>query len=249
MISERQKDILKAIIEEHIKMAEPIGSKAIAGKRCFGISAAMIRKEMNHLEKEGYLVQPHTSAGRVPTDQAYRLYIQEQLRNVSGKDGKSNKPEGLTLKESEKVNESLRKHWPDDQSLLKEVSHIAADISKELSVTGTINGEIIFSHGFSSLVADPEFKNLESMSQLMHLMDNIDLYFDTLWEEILGEGWNVFIGRENPMKEIDELSLITGCYRLPCGENAFVSIIGPKRMNYRRNVALVECISSILKRP
>lgn len=251
MVTDRQKSILKTLIEEHIKEAEPIGSEALAGKRDFNIGAAMLRKEMNQLEEAGYLAKPHTSAGRVPTDKAYRLYIQEQLsNNKPDKTYRTHKMnrivDGLTPKETQKVAASLQRNWPDEPTLLKEISRLAAEISKELSVAGTIDGGVVYSYGLARVVEEPEFQDTMGLGQLMCLMDNMDDYFDRLWEEMLGGGWNVFVGGENPIKEINELSLVTGRYQLPRGEIGFVSIVGPRRMDYRRNVGLVECISKVI---
>ncbi len=247
-ITERQTEILKAIIEEHIRLAEPVSSKALAGRRGFDIGAPMIRKEMNQLEKEGYLASPHTSAGRIPTDKAYRLYIQAQLRTEpTQKDLKINQVgAGLTPKESEKVKNSLGKKWPDEQSLFKEISRLTSEISNELSVAGTADGGNTYTFGFSNLFEEPEFQIFENMNNLMHFMDNIDRHFEELWQKVLFEDLNVFIGEENPIKEINEFTLITGKYQLPQGEQGFVSIIGPKRMNYKRNMALVEYISECI---
>lgn len=241
MLTERQKDILWSIIEEHIKAAEPVSSKSLADKRGFEIGAPMIRKEMNQLEQEGYLIQPHTSAGRIPADKAYRLYIQEKM----GKTKVENKI-CLSQKETEKIKSSLNRKWSDNQSLLKEVSKIASDISKELSVSGKLGGENSFMCGFSNLFDEPELRSFDNMNQIMRFMDNIDRYFDSLWDRILREDLQVFIGSENPIKEINEFTLITGKYQLPEGDQGFVSIIGPKRMNYKRNMALVDYISRII---
>lgn len=246
-ISERQKDILWAIIEEHAKAAEPVSSKVLSQKRGFDIGAPMIRKEMSQLEQEGYLAQPHTSAGRVPTDQAYRLYIQEQLGAGKDKNIKSAPVAvGLTPKESQKVKDSLQKKWPDEPSLFREISKITSEISKELSVAGPMGGENTYSCGFSNLFDEPEFHSFSNINNLMRFMDNIDHCFDTLWSKILYEDMQVFIGSENPIKEINEFTLITGKYQLPEGQAGFVSIIGPKRMNYKKNMGLVEYMSEII---
>ena len=77
----------------------------------------------------------------------------------------------------------------------------------------------------------------------MHFMDNVDSHFEELWRRVLNDGLSVFIGAENPIKEINEFTLITGKYQLPEGEQGFVSIIGPRRMNYKRNMSLVKYIS------
>lgn len=244
-ITDRQKDILWAVIEEHTELAEPVSSKALVGKRSFDIGAPMIRKEMNQLEKEGYLASPHTSAGRVPTDRAYRLYIRENLPDRTSKTYKTDKT-GLTPKETEKVSASLKKNWPDEPSLLKEISRLTSEISKELSVAGQVGGENVYTFGFSNLIDEPEFSTFGNINQLMRFMDNIDSCFDSLWNKFLREDLQVFIGNENPIKEINEFTLITGKYQLPEGESGFVSIIGPKRMNYKRNMALIEYISEVI---
>lgn len=75
MLKERKKKILQIIIEDYISSAEPVGSRTIARKYDLGLSPATIRNEMSDLELLGYLEQPHTSAGRIPSDQAYRFYV------------------------------------------------------------------------------------------------------------------------------------------------------------------------------
>ena len=79
-LTDRQKALLKAIIEEYIEDAEPVGSEVIERKYNLGVSPATIRNEMVVLTKEGYLKQPHTSAGRIPTSMGFRLFIQELMK-------------------------------------------------------------------------------------------------------------------------------------------------------------------------
>ncbi|HLM17118.1 MAG TPA: heat-inducible transcriptional repressor HrcA, partial [Acidimicrobiia bacterium] len=74
-LDDRKATILRAIVEEHISTAQPVGSQTIARSRNLGVSSATVRNDMTILEREGYLVQPHTSAGRVPTDRGYRFFV------------------------------------------------------------------------------------------------------------------------------------------------------------------------------
>lgn len=74
-LDDRKKEILKAIIQEHIITAEPVGSRTLSKNYDFGVSSATIRNEMADLEDMGYLEQPHTSAGRIPSDKGYRYYV------------------------------------------------------------------------------------------------------------------------------------------------------------------------------
>src|SRR5882757_4756608 len=72
-ISDRQQQILRSIVEEYAEVASPVGSSLLA--KVYGVSSATIRAEMAELERLGYIMQPHTSAGRVPTDKGYRFYV------------------------------------------------------------------------------------------------------------------------------------------------------------------------------
>lgn len=81
-LSQRKLQILKSIIDDYIASAEPVGSRTIAKKYAVGLSSATIRNEMSDLEEMGFLEQPHASAGRIPSDKAYRLYV-DQLMNLN----------------------------------------------------------------------------------------------------------------------------------------------------------------------
>ena len=75
----RQQKILSAIVEQYAEVASPVGSSLLA--RAFDVSSATIRAEMADLERNGYITQPHTSAGRVPTDKGYRVYVNNLTEN------------------------------------------------------------------------------------------------------------------------------------------------------------------------
>ena len=82
---DRKLEVLRAIIEDFVTTSEPVGSKALVERHALGVSSATIRNDMALLEDEGYIVQPHTSAGRIPTDKGYRLFVDRlsQLRPLS----------------------------------------------------------------------------------------------------------------------------------------------------------------------
>ncbi len=75
MLDDRKLDVLRAIVEDYVSTNEPVGSKALVERHQLGVSPATIRNDMGALEEEGYITQPHTSAGRVPTDKGYRLFV------------------------------------------------------------------------------------------------------------------------------------------------------------------------------
>ena len=96
-LTDRKKQILKAVVEDYIRTAEPVGSKAIAAEMGGSVSSATIRNELADLVEMGYLEQPHTSAGRVPSPKGYRLYVNELMEQ-----------QRLSVAETERINQSLQ---------------------------------------------------------------------------------------------------------------------------------------------
>ena len=121
-LSERQLQILQAIINDYVENAEPVGSRSIAKRYDLGVSPATIRNEMSDLEEMGYLTHPHTSAGRVPSDKAYRLYVNNLM-----------KKKNLSARDKRLINERLSASRDEfDQTirhaaeLLSEITHLAS---------------------------------------------------------------------------------------------------------------------------
>ena len=117
-ISERKKKILAAVVDEYIANAEPVGSKLIAEKAGLHVSSATIRNELAELTSLGYLEQPHTSAGRVPTAQGYRLYVNELMERHK-----------LSMEETEEINRSLNVKVQQLDKMMQDVGRIAADMT------------------------------------------------------------------------------------------------------------------------
>ncbi|MEY3988899.1 MAG: heat-inducible transcription repressor HrcA [Actinomycetota bacterium] len=83
MLDDRKTAILRAVVEEYIATAQPVGSAHIANNRDLAVSSATVRNDMAALEREGYLMHPHTSAGRIPTDKGYRFFVDNLVPNGS----------------------------------------------------------------------------------------------------------------------------------------------------------------------
>lgn len=81
MVDERKLEVLRAIVQDYVRTQEPVGSKALVERHQLGVSSATVRNDMAALEEDGYIAQPHTSAGRIPTDKGYRLFV-DQLMDV-----------------------------------------------------------------------------------------------------------------------------------------------------------------------
>ena len=117
-ISERKKKILAAIVDEYISTAEPVGSKTIAQNAGLGFSSATIRNEMAELTAMGYLEQPHTSAGRVPSAAGYRLYVNELM-----------KKHRLSIEETEEINRSMSQKMLELDRVLSDVGKLTSSLT------------------------------------------------------------------------------------------------------------------------
>lgn len=125
-LSDRKKRILKAIIDEYIENAEPVGSKVIAGRSRLDVSPATIRNEMSELEELGYLEQPHISAGRIPSTAGYRLYVNELMQ-----------PAALSVTEAEAINSALRTQMRELERMLRDFGSLVSRLTNYTTYTLT----------------------------------------------------------------------------------------------------------------
>ncbi|MGI5971754.1 MAG: heat-inducible transcriptional repressor HrcA [Oscillospiraceae bacterium] len=132
-ISDRKKKILRAVIDDYIANAEPVGSKTISKNADLSLSPATIRHEMAELEQLGYLEQPHTSAGRIPSPRGYRMYVDELMQRHQ-----------LSLQETERINSAMRQKMTELDRLLTEAARLISQITSlpSYSVTSSIGGSI-----------------------------------------------------------------------------------------------------------
>ena len=117
-LNERKKQILRAVVENYIDTAEPVSSKSISEASGLGLSPATIRNEMSELTSMGYLEQPHTSAGRVPTPQGYRIYVNELMH-----------AHRLTMKETEEINKVLKVKVQQLDKVITEAGKLVSDLT------------------------------------------------------------------------------------------------------------------------
>src|SRR6266700_220788 len=122
-LTDRERQVLEAVIETYVQTAEPAGSRTIAKRHQLGLSPATIRNTMSDLEEKGFLYHPHTSAGRIPTDQAYRVYVDSlmKLREVSPSD-------------SHQIREELAGERNAVSQILARAAQVLGVLTKELGV-------------------------------------------------------------------------------------------------------------------
>ena len=232
----RQAEVLKAIIELYSETAEPVGSQVLLENFDFDVSSATLRNDMVYLEEEGYLYQPHISAGRIPTDQGYRFFVEAM------------NSKGLTLEEQRKLQRELLMLRAKHTRLGRSTAKLLSTFSGNLAVSGLINREELYDFGMKEMIEKPEFRDIDDLSRLVETLDSLDDKLDSILENLPSGETRIFIGGENPIHGIEQCSMIIAPYQTKEG-TAILAIIGPKRMDYAKNKSLIEYMSKLLSGP
>ena len=125
-LSERKKQILRAIVDGYIRTAEPVGSSYVLNNNDLGISSATIRNEMASLEETGYLDKPHTSAGRVPSSMGYRFYVDELMQKYQ-----------FTVNEIDRMEDALKKRYSELSNIIKDISNTVSYLTNYTALVST----------------------------------------------------------------------------------------------------------------
>lgn len=144
-LSPRKRHILKAIVDAHINHGEPVGSKYLSQSLALSCSSATIRNEMAELEEMGYLVQPHTSAGRVPSELGYRFYVESLVQQYS-----------VTKSEIDEINEKLKYKLTEMDEILSEVSRLAASFTDYTGIAFKSGAGSVRVNKFDSVYLEPK---------------------------------------------------------------------------------------------
>ena len=230
----RKQKILEAIIEKFIETATPIGSKLIYEEYDLDVSPATIRNEMAILEDEGYIIQPHTSAGRIPTSQAYRLFVNQMQYNIELLNKAQNDFEEIKLKHN--INRAKEK--------LYETVAILASVTNNVSFATLPDNKHLFYMGISNVLKQPEFRDdPESATQVIEVLEN--RFSDLLNKLRIGDEPAFYIGDENLIPEIKSCSVVVQKYHYK-GFNGIMGILGATRMNYAFNMIALKSAIELL---
>jgi heat-inducible transcriptional repressor len=221
-MTDRQANILRAIVEEYAEVASPVGSSLLA--KVFNVSSATIRADMAELERLGYIHQPHTSAGRIPTDKGYRFYVNMLAES--------------TDMPAERRAERALAARVESGGLPERTIRNAVDTLVELTHNlglATIGNQLYMS-GLSNLFGQPEFVSGRHVQQVARLLDNLEPW---LREAAPNEPLSVYIGQENPIGRSANATLIISRFRSSYSDQSYIGVLGPTRQQYRDVMSLV----------
>jgi heat-inducible transcriptional repressor len=214
----RQQYILSEIIETYATIAEPVSSQQLTEK--LEVSSATIRAEMAELERLGYIHQPHTSSGRVPTDRGYRLYV-NNIKEIQT-DGRMNQALARRVASAGEADKAVRF-----------ATESLSEITNNLGLATLSEG--LFFTGLRNLFAQPEFGGGQAY-EVARLLDSLD---EWLKEAAPHGPVSVYIGQENPVGKSSGASLIIARFASPYSDNSYIGVLGSTRQNYGRVMGLV----------
>ena len=216
----RQQNILFAVIQNHIETGIPVSSAMIASKYPQAISSATIRAELAWLEENGYLHQPHTSAGRVPTDKGYRLYVNELHHAYQ-----------LTPTEQQHIQYGFSRRTS-VQDILQETVKLLAGVLECISmITAPKTIDVYFS-GTAQLIDHPEFDSVTKIKKILEILEDKKLLLNCVENELTRQPVVIKIGDEIDHPQLSDCSIIAVKYYIQHEPAGIVSCITSKRINY-----------------
>lgn len=234
-LTERQIQILKALIEEYIETAEPVASGSLEKKYDLGVSPATIRNEMAHLVEEEYLKQPHPSAGRAPTSKALKLYIKEIMQ-----------PEELSVAEEVAFKEKVWDVRHKLDRLLREATRTLASTTHMLSLAAVGNKNFYYA-GTGYILNMPEFYDIDITRNLLMMLDKFDHWEDIFTRMTADEPINILFGPDLRKQIYAPYCFVFSSYKLKGGEEGYIGVVGPKRLPYRRIIPMVSYCARLLE--
>lgn len=231
-ITPRQAKILAAIVKENCETGQPVASADLVEKYDFQVSSPTIRNEMQSLEKHGYIAQPHTSAGRVPTDKGFRYFVNQLMDKVK-----------LTLKEQETLKRELMKLQIAHAEIGRRIARVLSEHSQQASFA--LFPEDSSTAGFSNILSNPALPAADAR-EIAKFFDDIDQYAEQMISDYGGKGPEAKIGKEIQLSKNSDYSMIVSGLKLPSGKKGVIGLIGPKSMKYEKNLSLMEYIAKLI---
>ena len=257
-LTERKKKVLRSVVDLYIRTAEPVGSKAITALPDMQYSSATIRNEMADLTAMGYLEQPHTSAGRIPSAAGYRLYVDELMADYR-----------LSMDETKSINVAIEEKMQKVDKMVEKVAKLVSQATDlpAISMASRYAGatirrfELILAGqgstnmavaGQMRILGHPEYRDVDKAQRLMSSLDAEAL--SNLPAVMQNQnGTKVLVGPENVAQELKDTSVVMTKFDIGDGMQGMIGVVGPTRMDYAKVTArlsyFAESLSKMFAKP
>ena len=236
ILTDRQIQLLRAIIDTYISDAEPVGSVEVVKKHNLKCSAATVRNEMAQLFHLGFLEMPHTSSGRIPTKLAYRLYLEQMMEE-----------EDLPVLQEVALKQRL---WPSrfqHERMLREAAIALAEITKMLSIVATKDGFIAHA-GAVNVLDNKEFWEIDTAKAALMLLDDHVLLDKIFQNAPYGNDIKCMIEEELGLDNLKKCTLVFTEYGANSNnKSGYIAVLGPSRMNYSNVIPAVRYAKKLIE--
>lgn len=234
-LSARQTQILKALVDEYIETAAPVGSEALDKKYNLGVSPATIRNEMAALTRAGFLRQPHTSSGRVPSPAAMKFYISQLMEEKQ-----------MSLADEVRAKEEIKEAKGDLDRILTEATHALAERTRNLALAATDEGKL-WHAGYANIFANPEFADLSACSGLFSFLEEADKIHELFFgRQEPFSPIDVFFGEELAWPELSPIGIVATHFKA-AGRNGALGVVGPIRLSYSTVIPTLRYFSNMIE--
>jgi transcriptional regulator of heat shock response len=235
-LTARQTQILKTLIDEYIETADPVGSENLEKKYSLGVSPATIRSEMCALTKTGFLKQPHTSAGRVPTPKAMKFYIDQLMDERQ-----------MSLAEEVRVKEDVMEVKNNIDKILEEATHSLAQTTKSLAIGAVDDDDRLWHSGFANVFTNPEFEDIQATASLFSFLEEVQRMHELFFQRMTGASpVEVIFGEELGWPGFSPIGVVGTRFNL-LGKNCALGVIGPARLPYSRVIPVIRYFRGIFE--
>lgn len=232
-LTDRQIQIIKTIVEEFTQTAEPVGSVTLENKYRLGVSPATLRNEMATLEEKGFLAQPHTSAGRVPTPMAIKFYVNDLM-----------KEKDLSVAEEVNVKSRVWDHRNNRDDLLREATRVLSERTKSLCIATTEEGQMYHS-GYANIFNEKEFQDFSTAKEVFFLIDQHQRLLDMFNRAGNNSPIHILVGDEMGISLLRPASCVFADINIG-GQRGSLGIIGSSRQEYDRNIPFVRYVANLV---
>jgi len=234
-IQMRKDRILAIVIGRYIKTVAPVGSQFITEEYNLDVSPATVRNILADLEEEGYLTHPHTSAGRTPTEQGYRYYVDHLMNEIQLLEG-----------EKRRIQQEYKHHTRQLEDLMEKTSQVISDLTHYTSIVSLDDGDKIICKGTSYVVGYPDSTDILKIQAILRILEEKGRLLELI-NRGLEKRIKIYIGHEMALKDMESCSLAVSRFEKD-GLKGRIAVLGPTRMQYDRVVSTLDYISQMLSR-
>lgn len=227
--------VLGIVVNEYIKTINPVSSGFIAHEYLSNLSSATIRNILAELEEQGFLCHPHTSAGRIPTQEGYRYYVDYLMNEIN-----------LLEEEKTRIKREYARDVSDLEAILQKTSDVISDLTQYTSIV-SVDGwnQRFFSKGTRFVVEYPFDPDVDKIRNILAALEEKGRLLEIL-NRNLERKIKIYIGHEMAWTNVENCSLAVSRYQAENGTSGRIAVLGPLHMNYQRVVSTLDYFSSLM---